>query len=107
MNLNKSPTKTQLELLIASADDNAGHHILWVDTVGNVNLTLLPDDITPVGFGEKTPNIRLRFETYCVGNDYVGVEASKDGEYINRLFRSLVTAWEGAANARPGEIFVD
>jgi hypothetical protein len=107
MNLNLLPTVLQLQSLIASVDDAAGHHILWVDTSGNVNVTQLPDGVTPVGYSEKNKNIRLRFETYCAGNGYVGLEASKDNEYIEELFKSLVTKWSDVANARPGEIFVD
>jgi len=40
MNMNNNPTSEQLKELIASVDDNAGDHCLWIDNDGNVHLDL-------------------------------------------------------------------
>jgi hypothetical protein len=97
----------QMNLNLAAADDEAGHHILWVDTGGQVNLTLLDDSVVLTEFSNAYPNVRLRFEALCVGNGYVGPEAVDDDAHVNRYFGWLCKAWENAAGARPGEIFVD
>lgn len=107
MNLNQSPTKEQLRALLAAADDEAGHHILWVDTSGHVNLTLLDDSIVLPDFAQAYPTVRLRFEAFCIGNDYVGKEAANDDQHVNRYYNWLLEAWASAEGARPGEIFVD
>lgn len=52
MNLNKNPTVRQLKDLFRVADDEAGHHILWVNKEGDVRVTLLPGDVTPFWLGE-------------------------------------------------------
>jgi hypothetical protein len=67
MNLNSNPTKAQLQKLIKSCDDNEGAHILWVDRQGEVFITLLDENITPVAWAENMGDkIRFRYETYDV-----------------------------------------
>ena len=107
MNLNETPTRDQLRALLADADDEAGHHILWVDTNGKVNLTLLDDLVVLTKFSTAYPSVRLRFEAYCAGNGYVGLEAANDDEHVDLCFSRLCAAWQNADGARPGEIFVD
>lgn len=107
MNLNNAPTKEQLCSLLAAADDETGHHILWIDTEGQVHLTLLDDSVSLTEFASAYPTVRVRFEAFCAGNGYVGVDAAEDDEHVSRYFHYLQQEWEGAAGAPPGEIFAD
>lgn len=38
MNMNDFPTTDQLRTLVAPVDDQAGHHIVWIDKFGLVQL---------------------------------------------------------------------
>lgn len=89
MNINTIPTLSQLKTLFASADDEAGHHVLWVGADGAVHLDALPDDVNPVSFEESKPSMRARFETFAQGSGYVGPEAAEDDAWMNRLLRKL------------------
>lgn len=107
MNLTRNPTKQQLSDLLAHADDEAGHHVLWIDTAGEVHLTLLDASISLPDFAAAHPSVRVRFETFCVGNSYVGTDAAKDDEHVTRYFNWLLSEWTAAAGQRPGELFAD
>jgi hypothetical protein len=93
LNLNQSPTKGQLVSLIAECDDMAGHHVIWVNSAGDVNIDVVPQNLTPVGFEESKPEMRMRYPTFVCGNDYVGSEAAKDDMHVSRIFNSLVEMW--------------
>jgi hypothetical protein len=94
MNLNKNPRRTELQELFAACDDTAGHHVLWVSQAGEVKLTLLPEDLTPLGWGKQMGDtVKFRYETFQCGNDYVGQAASEDKNQIDRLFASLKENW--------------
>lgn len=95
MNLNNSPTLEQLQELTRVADDRAGHHILWVNASGDVRLTRLPQELSPNGFEDSQPKLRIRYETFNVGCGYVGPEAADDVRTMQRLFSSLVKEWAG------------
>lgn len=92
MNLNNNPTTQQLSKLMALCDDTAGHHVLWVSKSGDVNITLL-SDLSPIGFEESTPSMALRYETFNMGNSYVGQDAAIDPIYLTRILDDLTTAW--------------
>ena len=89
MNINNSPSIAELKALISCADDEAGHHVLWVDALGEVHLTTLPADMTPVGFEASQPSMRARFGTFDQGNDYVGPGAAADEAWMNSLYVKL------------------
>src|SRR2546421_13074003 len=93
MNLNHNPTKEQLRELIKRCDDSAGHHILWVKKNGEVQLSRVPKDRTPVGFEQGHPEMQLRSETFLAGNEYVGPEAAEDDEWVSELFDRLSREW--------------
>jgi hypothetical protein len=93
MNLNTSPTIAQLQALTQSADDAAGNHILWVDMQGDVHLSLVPVHLSPNGFEDSQPTMRVRYETCGQGNGYVGPQAAADVSSMNRLLNSLVKEW--------------
>lgn len=95
MNLKEQATKEELRNLIASRDDKVGHHMLWVSVDGDVFLDLIPGDLTPSGFHEsKKDQLQFRLETLQVDNDYVGAEAAKDNEWVDRVYEALVGNWE-------------
>lgn len=94
MNLNNSPSIDQLKYLFASADDDAGNHVLWVSQSADVLLSAIPYSLTPVGFERSQASMRMRYETFDRGNDYVGAAAASDEEFMARLFASLVAEWE-------------
>ncbi|MFC6282794.1 MULTISPECIES: hypothetical protein [Polaromonas] len=104
MNLNANPSITDLKDLIASANDSAGHHILWVDTQGDVYLNCLDGDLSPVGFEDKVSKVlKLRYETFERGSGYMGPEAALDEAWVGRLFRSLVKEWQDRPSGTDSE----
>lgn len=103
MNLNNNPTLQQLSALHQVCNDDAAHHILWVDSTGEVRVTPLPDDINPAGFEDRFPTCVLRYETCQAGNGYVGPVAAADTKHMQRMLNSLVKEWEvqgGSMKAR-------
>jgi hypothetical protein len=95
LNLNNNPSIKQLRELLQSCDDTAGSHVLWVDHQGTVHITLLDRKITPAVWAENMKDqIRFRYETYGRGNDYVGLEAAQDDEYVSSLFHKLLKDWQ-------------
>jgi hypothetical protein len=95
MNLNASPSKAQLRQLLARQDDRAGHHVLWVDTKGDVHLSLVPAGLSATEFEQACPGMCLRYETFQKGNEYVGPAAAADEEWVSHLFESLLQEWAG------------
>ena len=95
MNLTQAPTAKQLQALVARANDDAGHHILWVDKAGEVHLTLLPKGLMPAGWEERNKdNIHFRLESFACGNRMVGPVAATDLQHIDRLYRELLRNWD-------------
>ena len=80
VNLNDTPTITDLRGLFRGADDVAAHHVLWVDLDGEVKLTPLPEELGPVGLKRRETTTALRYETFQQGNGYVGEEAFVGGQ---------------------------
>ena len=99
MNLNSSPTLDELSALISTRVDEMGHHVLWVDSNGEVHLTRLPDDLTPLAFSESQKSMKMRCETFDRGSGYVGNAAAKDSRFITPLFKLLVEGWETSASS--------
>lgn len=93
MNLN-NPNKDKLIQLIAAQNDSEGHHILWVDNLGDVHCEVLPSDLTPAGWDKKMEgNFKFRMESYVRGNGYVGPEASRDDDWMSLLYSKLLEKW--------------
>lgn len=93
VNLNNTPTVDQLKILFECCDDNEGHHILWVARNGDVFLSLVPTNLTPIGFQESKPEMQIRYDTFSMGSDYVGTDAAKDESLILEMFGRLVKNW--------------
>lgn len=92
MNMNHNPTVEQLAALLRACNDTAAHHILWVAKDGEVRVTPLPKGMYGADFGER-PDLRLRHETFVVGNGYVGPAAADDTSYVKELLADLVRGW--------------
>lgn len=93
MNLNNNPTIEQLRDLLKRCDDSAGSHILWVKKTGDVHLSLLSPNQSSITFQQAHPDMQIQVETFLAGNEYVGVEAAADEEWVLELFEKLVTEW--------------
>lgn len=97
MNLNSNPTIADQCALFAAANDSAGHHVLWVDNLGEVHLSCIPTGLSPAGFERSQQSMKVRYETFQVGNGYVGQAAAADLSFMGRIFSSLQEHWPSAA----------
>lgn len=104
MNLENNPTIAQLAAMLTECIDEDHHHIVWVDTDGDVHLTSLPDDMTPLGYERSQPTMRVRFETLQAGKDWVGPDAAADEKWVEELFRGLMNGWRDAKRLPPGMV---
>jgi shikimate kinase len=96
MNLDNNPTVEQLRSLLRACDDQAGHHVLWVAMDGEVHITRVPKQESPLVSKEWSSLMKLRYETFEAGNDYVGPEAAKDDCWVKELFEALLKKWPSA-----------
>lgn len=96
MNLNDNPTAAQLAELLGDQDDDAGEHVLWVDTKGGVHMSL-----------HAGPNVRVEYAPFEAGVGFVGPDAAGDTELVGDLLASLVEQWAAAATAPEGIQMVD
>jgi hypothetical protein len=95
LNLKSGFTEADLKNLLTSCDDMEGHHIIWVDNEGNVDITLLPEDRSPAGWEKSMGNkMKFRYETFQQGNEYVGFEGARDDEWVKELYQSLKRDWD-------------
>lgn len=91
----KDIKKEGIKELVAKQEDDKGGHMLWVSTDGEIYLDLIPAQMTPLGYCKQIEDsLKFRLETFQCGNRYVGLEASKDDEWIDRLYKSLIENWE-------------
>lgn len=73
--------------IIRNGDDNHNNQIR-VSKTGEVYLS---QDI--VG-AIDIDNLAFRFESFDAHNNYVGIKASKDDDYIHRIYRTLKKHWK-------------
>ena len=78
-------TLENVKKLIASVDDS-NHRQLRVTKDGFAFIS------NEVG-NENIDNLACRFETWCMGNSYVGLNASQDDNYIKRVYKDLQENW--------------
>lgn len=90
-NINANFTEAHVAALIASGDDSTSTQ-LRVSDIGTVYLS------KSVG-NSNLQGVRVAFETFGAGNDYVGPQAAADAEWVGRIFRALKENW-------PSEEFV-
>jgi hypothetical protein len=111
MNLDRNPTKEELQTLLAACDDGEGIHVLWVERLGEVQVTLLLTE-TDVEWlkGIDNEKVQFHYKSYAKNDGYVGKAASVDDMYIVTLFEKLLRDWqehrsgfidEGVARGKP------
>jgi hypothetical protein len=95
MNLNRNPTKEELQTLLAACDDGEGIHVLWVERLGEVQITLLLTE-TDVEWikGIDDEKVQFHYRSYAKNDGYVGKAASADDMYIVTLFEKLLRDWQ-------------
>lgn len=94
MNLNSNPDIEELKKIISLCDDNSTHHIIWVSKGGDVNVTPLPEEHSPVTWhNENVSTIKFRLETCSRGQGYVGEEASQDVRWMGEVYKDLTENW--------------
>ena len=94
MNMNQNPTVDQLRALVAACRGADAHHVMWIESNGEVHIDPVPDDLTPVGFEHaKGSAMKYRYETFVAGNGYVGAQAAADAVHMKELFDDLNAAW--------------
>ncbi|MBC3486696.1 hypothetical protein HU750_13540 [Pseudomonas sp. SWRI50] len=81
--------------LIASVNDST-----------NVQLRVTLDGIafistTNVG-NRNTEGLLFRLETWCAGNDYVGLKAASDDNWVNQVFNDLKENWPNPTSSYIG-----
>jgi hypothetical protein len=96
VNMHNGISVKQMSQLLRVHDHDAGHHVLWVDRYGDVRISRVPADLTPVGWlrAEGEDNVLLRFETFARGNNLVGPAAAANLEWVQRLVTALNNEWE-------------
>lgn len=82
----ESLTLEELKELIANADDQYNNQ-LRVNNNGEVYIS------RTVG-AENIYDLRFRFETFDAGNDYVGINAANDLNYVQDTFNRLKKCWD-------------
>jgi len=99
MNLNQNPTKDELRQLLAGANDDAHHHVLWVSTNGQVNLTALDGSVEAAQFSTTQPSFLLQLDDYLQGHGCVGLEAANDAGHVDGVFEELLLRWRDVPGA--------
>lgn len=80
--------------LLASKDDSA-HRQLRVDSKG---IAYLSDEV-----GNTNINgLAFRLETWSAGTNYVGIKASQDSKWVQRIFKCLQSNWPN-----PSSTYID
>lgn len=77
--------------LLASVDDEADHHVLWVNTSGQVFLEP-SGGLSPTDFDNK-PGFKFRWETMARGNGYCGANAASDMNYVRKQLAEVKADW--------------
>lgn len=93
MNLNNHPTVEELIDLISAQNDNESNHIIWVSKDGEVHISSLQENMSPIEFDEQNENLEFRFETLIQGNGWVGENAAQDMEWVRRLYNAMLENW--------------
>jgi hypothetical protein len=99
--MNHNPTLQQLRDLLASQDDHAGHHVLWVTDTGEVRISRLPKGPPPPEPWAGPPEMKLCYETFWGGYGYVGPQMATDEDWAPYLFENMVAEW-AKAKVAPG-----
>jgi hypothetical protein len=96
MNMNNNPTKEQLKDLLAKCNDNDGSHILWVNRLGEVQITALYGGSPSAWTQKKKKDILFQHPSISQGSDFVGPVAADDQCLVSDMFDSLLVYWRKA-----------
>jgi hypothetical protein len=88
-------TVDDLRKLLRGANDEAGHHVLWVTFSGEVQLTRIPHNNIQTIDAES--ELAFRFPSFPVRTGQVGLQASEDEEWVSWLHRALRASWDARA----------
>lgn len=88
-------TLDDVKELIKNGDDN---HNNQIRVTKNGQLYLSQDVVG----AENIDGLLFRFETFDANNDYVGLNASLDDRFINRIYQALKDNWKN-----PKSTYVD
>ena len=99
MNLNTTDRTVliqELQELLSTHDDNAGDHIIWVDTRGDVHINPIPEP--PEGdyvdkWARSLPDYKFRKERTERGKGWMGPGVASDLNYVKGLLEKLLRDW--------------
>lgn len=83
------PSRDQLVQVIANGDDSVSN-VLILDVYGQFELRQSP----PFNQLLNDPSIIVFHETFIAGNNYIGPDASEDGNHIEELFIDSLEYWK-------------
>jgi hypothetical protein len=89
MNLAQNPTAVDTAALIASGDDKVNKRF-EVDHNGNVTIQH--------AIGRPIPTSKFWVEILPAGSDNLGVKASNDAKWVDRVHRTLTNAWRNGVS---------
>lgn len=82
------PSLNQLINTIANGNDAQTNKLL-LNTDGKYELI----DVELINISIEYPNVVVRNEAFIAGNEYVGIEASKDTKFIDDLYNESLEYW--------------
>lgn len=86
-----------LRLAIGKCDDQAGHHLIWIDQQGRIWITRLPAGAPPNQWiSQHQSRIAERLEVFARGHGYVGDGAAADAKHMEELLSRIREAREEA-----------
>lgn len=91
--MKNNPNYRQLRSLLYSCNDLAGRHILWVNRLGDVQITRLGSESLEQWDERMVSQVQFRYELYEPGNDHVGTRAASNEAYVTALFDHLLSSW--------------
>ncbi|HEY1122662.1 MAG TPA: hypothetical protein VGE67_13710 [Haloferula sp.] len=92
--LSAGVTVESFRQLIASKDDDAGSHILWVDDAGAIHLDLLREGQSPAEYEDEIAHrMRFRYEVYEQGEGHMGPGAAGDFRFVRDLLHVVERDW--------------
>lgn len=103
MNLYKRLTRPQLRKLLASLNDKAGHHRLWVDQDGEVHVDTIAETIPmSTWLNKRMAEAKYICETWPCRSGRVGPEAAENEALVEEVFQILLTMRKGLSACNRG-----
>ena len=81
--------------LVASCNDRAGSHVLWVDIGGGAHLDQVPPRLPPTNWARTLGDkLKFRYTAFLAGRNHVGGKASEDEAWVETILENLQRDWE-------------